>query len=283
MLNKVEFWLAENDYGHIVRQEPVDGGCINNASRLHLDKGRTLFLKYSDKAPDNMFLTEVEGLEALRQADALRIPKVIHAEEDFLILEDLGQGEPVQDYWEQLGKGLAKIHETQGQQYGFFTDNYCGSTRQVNDLTFNGFEFFAAYRILTLATAAAQRGLLEADDVIALDSIAMNLSSWIPIQAAVLIHGDLWSGNVHCDQFGQPALIDPAPYWGWAEAELAMTKLFGGFPDRFYDSYAEHGDLESDWLERAPLYNLYHLLNHLLLFGESYLPQIRSITDRFAS
>jgi fructosamine-3-kinase len=125
--------------------------------------------------------------------------------------------------------------------------------------------------------------LLERADLNRLENIASRLSNWIPQQPPVLLHGDLWSGNVHCDAQGSPALIDPACYWGWAEAELAMTSLFGGFEPDFYTSYAECSGMDSDWPERAPLYNLYHLLNHLLLFGGSYLGSIRQICRRFAS
>ena len=98
----------------------------------------------------------------------------------------------------------------------------------------------------------------------------------------VLIHGDLWSGNIVSDQDGAPALVDPACYWGWAEAELAMTELFGGFSADFYAAYEAASACEKDWRDRAPLYNLYHLLNHLLLFGGSYRGQIAHICQRFA-
>jgi len=111
--------------------------------------------------------------------------------------------------------------------------------------------------------------------------IASNLTNWIPIQSPVLIHGDLWSGNVHCDRDGNPCLVDPATYWGWAEADLAMTELFGNFNREFYESYESVSDIEKDWRERSPLYNLYHLLNHLILFGPSYLGNIRSVIKRF--
>ena len=130
--------------------------------------------------------------------------------------------------------------------------------------------------------AARERKLLNNAAFNALEFIAENLRLWIPPQPAVLTHGDLWSGNIHCDEHGGPALIDPATYWGWAEAELAMTRLFGGFGESFYASYAEHSGMASDWQQRSELYNLYHLLNHLLLFGSSYGAQIEAISRRFA-
>lgn len=281
MADRVQQWLADNGYSDISKREPVAGGCINASYLLTLSDGNRVFLKQHNSPPVNMFTAEAAGLSALGQTNSLRIPTVLHADKNFLLLEDLGQGQPNQKFWEELGSGLAELHRHCQPQFGFATDNYCGSTVQVNTPTDDGFEFFASYRICNLASMALERKLLDRDAFNALQHIAENLQRWIPRQAAVLIHGDLWSGNIHCDAQDQPALIDPAAYWGWAEAELAMTRLFGGFSRRFYDSYAEHADLAADWQERVPLYNLYHLLNHLLLFGNSYAGQISDIIRRF--
>lgn len=103
----------------------------------------------------------------------------------------------------------------------------------------------------------------------------------MPPQLASLLHGDLWSGNAITDHQGAPAIIDPAVYYGWAEAELAMTSLFGAFPDAFYRAYQEVRTLEAGFRERFPLYNLYHLLNHLNLFGKSYLSSVLSILRKY--
>ncbi len=109
----------------------------------------------------------------------------------------------------------------------------------------------------------------------------VQLPELIPEQPASLIHGDLWSGNLISDNGGKPALIDPAVYYGWAEADLAMTELFGRYPEEFFKAYAEINPLEKGYRSRFPLYNIYHLLNHLNLFGKGYLSQIRSILDRY--
>ena len=282
MAEQVQQWLADNGFGQVSRTERVAGGSINISSRLYLSDGRRLFLKQHASAPAQMFIAEAAGLSALRQAKSLRVPTVLHVAESFLLLEDLGTGQPDKTYWEELGSGLAEQHRNPQPQFGFSTDNYCGSTPQINTPTDDGFEFFANFRIRKLAVAARERKLLNNAAFNALEYIAENLRLWIPPQPAVLIHGDLWSGNIHCDEHGGPALIDPATYWGWAEAELAMTRLFGGFGESFYASYAEHSGMASDWQQRSELYNLYHLLNHLLLFGSSYGAQIEAISRRFA-
>ncbi|NKB33605.1 MAG: phosphotransferase [Pseudomonadales bacterium] len=281
-MSRVDVWLIENGFGNIVRREAVGGGCINNSIRLHLDLGTTVFLKENSDAPADMFQAEAIGLQALAARKALKIPDVIHVEEDFLLIEDLGEGTESDSYWKLLGEGLAQLHEEAVAEFGFSVDNYCGSTPQQNTIGRDGFEFFANYRLLKLASSAFHRNLLDRQDLSALESIAANLPRWIPQQDAVLIHGDLWNGNVHCAENGRPALIDPAAYWGWAEAELAMTDLFGGFSQLFYESYESNSGIDSEWRERIPLYNLYHLLNHLLLFGTSYLTPIQNIIRRFA-
>ena len=123
--------------------------------------------------------------------------------------------------------------------------------------------------------------LLEPRDLLQLEELLNKLNLLIPDQPASLLHGDLWSGNLITDNQGKPALIDPAVYFGWAEADLAMTDLFGRYPDAFYRAYEEINPLENGYRSRFPLYNLYHLLNHLNLFGRGYLPQIRQILSRF--
>lgn len=275
--------LQRKNLGEILQRQGLSGGSICRVERLRLASGASLILKQLGQAPPDSFKSEALGLSALQQADALRIPSVIHCDDDFLLLEDLGQGQPAQNYWTQLGEGLALMHSEAKPRFGFETDNYCGSTRQCNTLSIDGFEFFAKYRLLNLCAEAQQRGLLRPEDSSAIEYIAARLQDWVPDAPAVLLHGDLWSGNVHCDAAGNPALIDPATYWGWAEAELAMTLLFGGFSEGFYESYMANSDFDAGWKERADLYNLYHLLNHLLLFGESYLSRIRDITCRYSS
>lgn len=281
MNSQITNWLSENGFGIVIGKEPVFGGCINDSSRLIMDSGKSFFLKFNKQAPADMFTAESQGLYALSQRKALKTPTVIYTGQDFILLEDLGDGKPNRSYWKTLGEGLANLHDQSFTKFGFLSDNYCGATLQKNTATSNGFEFFSDYRILNLTSKAFNINLLERKDLKKLEYIAANLYRWIPDQKPVLIHGDLWRGNVHCDRNGNPALVDPAVYWGWAEADLAMTKLFGGFDQQFYESYESCSNIDNDWQKRAPIYNLYHLLNHLILFGSSYLLQIRTNIKKF--
>ena len=274
-------WLAENDFGEVATATPVGGGCINNGARLRTTSGKSFFLKTNQRALADMFAREAEGLQALRLAGSLRLPEPYLYGQDFLLLEDLAPGARCPDYWEQFGRGLAALHQYTSPQFGFAHDNYIGSTPQPNRWMDDGWRFFAEQRLLYQAGLARRSGLLSSAAVRQVERLANRLGEMVPAQPASLIHGDLWSGNASSDSVGRPALIDPAAHYGWAEAELAMTALFGSFPAAFYRAYQQVRPLEPGFAERYPIYNLYHLLNHLNLFGEGYLGEVLGILGRF--
>jgi fructosamine-3-kinase len=146
----------------------------------------------------------------------------------------------------------------------------------------DGYRFFAEHRLGYQAQRAARRGLLDAPLEAAVQALCRRLPELIPTQQPALLHGDLWSGNHFAAADGGPVLVDPACHWGWPEAELAMMCLFGQAPDRFFSAYTEHRPLAPGWAQRQPLYNLYHLLNHLVLFGTGYLNPVAAILRPFA-
>ncbi len=277
----VHRWLEDRGHGDLRSSEPVSGGCINNGTRLHIASGATFFLKLNPEAPADMFAREAEGLEALEVPGAPRVPTPLLVDETFLLLEDLAPAPRAADYWPAFGRQLARLHEQHGPSFGFENDNYLGSTVQPNPWTDDGHEFFATHRLLYQARLASRSGLLSEGDVRTVEDINRRLYELVPDQPPSLIHGDLWSGNAISDSEGRPAIIDPAAHYGWAEAELGMTTLFGRFPDSFYRAYEEVRPLQPDWQSRLPLYNLYHLLNHLNLFGRSYLSQVQSLLRRY--
>ncbi len=278
----VKDWLEKNGHGDLVNIQSVGGGCINHGARLETASGVTFFLKTNTHSPPDMFQREVEGLTALKQPGGPRVPQPYLYGSDFLLIEDLSPASPSADYWIIFGRRLAVLHKVISDQFGFPHDNYIGSTPQPNSFTEDGFIFFGQKRLLFQARLARERGLLSPGEVQAVNRLVGRLPNLIPKQPASLIHGDLWSGNAISDENGSPAIIDPAAHYGWAEAELAMTNLFGAFPDSFYKAYEEERPLDKGYRKRFPIYNLYHLLNHLNLFGRGYYGQIISILNRFA-
>lgn len=260
--------------------EPIGGGCINDAIRLTLKDGRTLFAKTHPNPPTGFFEAEAAGLRALADAHAVRIPRVIAVADEGLILEWL-EGRPASDFARQLGQQLAQLHRVTANEFGFEQDNFCGLTPQPNPRMRDGFQFFAEARLLHQGRMARDSGRLNQGDIRQLESLASRLDRWIPEQPASLIHGDLWSGNIHTGPGGEPVLIDPTTHYGWAEADLALTTLFGSQPRAFYEAYLANSPVEKDWEKRAPLYNLYHELNHLNLFGGSWVSGVRQTLRRF--
>lgn len=274
-------WCRNLGHGEIERIIPVAGGCINRGARLVTSDGASFFLKQNADAPADMFAREAEGLKVLIQSGGPRVPQPLLHSATYLLAEDLDPDTLADDYWPAFGRQLAQLHRVESRRFGFEHDNYLGSTPQPNPWTDSGYEFFARHRLLHQSDLAQRRGLLGTADFEDVNRFASRLPDLVPEQPPVLIHGDLWSGNAICDQDGRPALIDPAAHYGWAEAELGMTRLFGAFPDAFYQAYQEVNPLQAGWQSRLAIYNLYHLLNHLNLFGGSYLDGVRRILRRF--
>jgi fructosamine-3-kinase len=241
--------------------------------RTTLPDGTRIVIKQRRDAPADFFHAEARGLAALRDVHALRVPEVFEVADDRIVLEDLGDGARATHYWQRAGAGLARQHCSIGTHFGFNHDGFCGDSPQSNTPDDNGWRFFAERRLLPQMRRARDGGLIDTHDARAIESLCPNLHERIPDMLPVLLHGDLWSGNLHVCANGEPALIDAgAVHHGWAEAELAMLTLFGSPPREFFDAYAEHAPLRADWRQRTPLYNLYHLLNHVNLFGAGYLP-----------
>ena len=270
----------------VVDRQRVSGGDINRAYRLDLSNGVRVFLKCNRPDLLGMFMAEADGLNALRATGTIGVPEPLAVgtdeTESFLIMEYLTPAPRRADYWEIFGRELAMLHRAKcGPKFGFSTDNYIGSTPQKNEPMDSWAAFFRERRLIPQMNLAW--GLLDDRTRRNLTSITERINNLLPEPAFLpLIHGDLWSGNALCGPDGKAWILDPAAYVGHFEAELAMTELFGGFPERFYRAYDEANPIDRAYANRRDLYNLYHLLNHLNLFSLSYLSNVSSIAKRYA-
>ncbi len=283
MLAALEHALGEHGGGpaRVVRSYPVGGGCISPAARIELDDGTRVFLKWSvagDASPG--FESEAVSLAALHEARALRVPVVRAIDPAWLALEWLEPGAPRAGTWEALGHGLARLHTTKGDAFGWPEDNRIGSLPQRNRRHAHWADFWREERLLPQWEQAVSAGRFTRADERGFAGVCDGLADLLAAGDAdgpSLLHGDLWSGNVHVMHDGEPALIDPASYHGHREVDLAMAALFGGFGEGFFDAYNETWPLQDgNEPARRSAYQLYYLLVHVNLFGPGYVAGVRS-------
>lgn len=262
----------------------ISGGSISSAYRVPSKDG-PLFLKLGRAGSHERFAAEVDGLRALRQCGALTVPMVYcHGRTEsssYLFLEWLELGTRSATTETSLGRALALQHRTTASSFGWARSNFIGATYQPNDQHDNWLTFLRERRLRFQLDLAARNGL-PATEQAAGGAILDRLENFFGDDeiAPSLLHGDLWSGNWGELPAGVPCIFDPAVYCGDREADLAMTRLFGGFSSAFYDAYITEWPLRAGWEVRVDLYNLYHLLNHFNLFGEGYLAQVSGTLAR---
>lgn len=270
-----------------VRYTSVGGGDINDAYRLELEDKRC-FVKINDadKYPQ-MFETEARGLELMRNCSRFQIPEVLGVGQSdgrqFLVLEYLESGSASIEFWELFANRLAGMHRSGHDVFGLDHSNYIGSLVQVNDIHESWPDFFTNQRLGPLSHKAFDMGLLSSSALKHFENLAHRLDQLIPIESPSLLHGDLWSGNFMRGPDGEATIYDPAVYFGHREMDIAMSKLFGGFDNRFYATYNEQYPLEKGWEDRVDIHNLYPLLVHVILFGGGYVSQVQSILNRFST
>jgi protein-ribulosamine 3-kinase len=265
-------------------ERSVGGGSINSCARFESETG-PLFVKHGDASSLAMFQAEAEGLAELARARAVRIPEVLAVSEQegiaFLALEwiDLREGSSASE--RKLGELLAAQHRVTREKFGWHRDNTIGSTPQCNFESAEWVDFLREQRLrpqLRLARSnGAGNGLIDGGERLC-ERLDRFFTDYRP--APSLLHGDLWGGNWGSDTSGQPVLFDPAVYFGDREADLAMTRLFGGFGTSFYSAYQGSWPLDAGASSRVALYNLYHVLNHFNLFGGSYSRQALGMIQR---
>ena len=264
------------------RPKPIGGGDISAAWRVSGDDG-DVFLKTGRIPSLDMFTAEAEGLAELAKPKALRVPEVLAVGRDddtaFLALEWLAFERVGTDIERRLGERLAMMHRTTASQFGWHRDNTIGLTPQHNAWSADWITFFQEHRLdyqLKLAAENGYTGELQEQGRRLLKRLPSLFVDYEPLPS--LLHGDLWGGNWACSG-GEPVIFDPAVYYGDRETDLAMTKLFGGFGRAFYESYEAAWPLQRGSRERQHLYQLYHVLNHLNLFGSSYLGRAMALVS----
>lgn len=273
-----------NSRVNILECRPVTGGCINRCFRLQVEHS-PVFLKYNDSSRyPNMFGMEAVGLQMIRESGAIGVPTVLACSEvldlSFLLLEWIEPGERVNNFWNDFGARLAKLHQTSSEQFGFDTNNYIGSLSQSNFRHNSWVDFFITERIEPQVKLAQDHSAIPGSLVKKFATLYGRLKDIIPPEPPALLHGDLWNGNFLVNGSGTATLIDPSVYYGHREMDLAMTKLFGGFSRDFYSAYEEVFPLQNGFEERIDIHNLYPLMVHVNLFGGGYLQQVQQVLSK---
>lgn len=273
--------LKEN----IVNMSSVSGGDISQAYRIET-VNNSYFLKLNS-APNalTMFQTEAFGLQCIAKTNTIKTPKVIACDNfknsAFLLLEFIKSKQPSPKDFKNLGVQLAKLHQCTSVTFGLNQDNFIGRLPQSNNQHKSWIDFYTHERLLPQLELATQKGLLKDTEYPNSKHIKNQLQPFFKNIKPALLHGDLWSGNYLISKDGTPYLIDPAVYFGHHEVDIAMSKLFGGFGDAFYSAYFNHIATDKFTSARIEIYQLYYLLVHLNMFGNSYYGSVISILKTY--
>lgn len=270
----------------ITHMQVLGGGSINKVVRIVCDEGDfVLKLNRSERFP-GMFAAEARGLTLLREKMEAGVPEVVLVQDtgktQCLVLDYLPPEPPQSDSWSVFARRLAALHRKTSPAFGLDHDNWMGSLPQSNAWTKNLPDFFRLRRLQPQVDLALASGRMTISDARSFDKLYLKLPALLPArEQPALIHGDLWSGNVVDGPDGKLWMIDPAVAYSCREADLAMSRLFGGFPHEFYGTYDEAFPLQPGWEERVAVWNLYPLLVHVNLFGGSYINAVRETLAHF--
>lgn len=265
--------------------QPHGAGCINDTYKVVGNVKEPVFLKVGTFDALAMYQTEAKGLALLAQCEAIRIPQMLFCEQmenhsvlalEYIELQPVGLTQA-----QRFGQGLAQLHSITAQQFGLDHNNFIGRTPQINQRCDSWWDFFSQMRLTPQKKLAQLKGLrsqvlAQLDLLIECVGDAMQQRMEGQTIHASLLHGDLWNGNVAVDETGKPVIYDPAVYFGDAETDIAMSKMFGALPQGVYEAYHEVHPPGQCIALRHQLYDLYHWLNHFNLFGVTYLGQVEN-------
>ena len=266
----------------IINTTSVSGGCINQGYKISGNDTK-YFVKLNDAAKIEMFTAEAIGLKQMSATQTITLPLPIcwgtAGNSSYIVLQwlDLASGNNAD--WQAMGRELATMHRQGiGKSFGFEINNTIGSTPQINNWMDNWADFFAEQRIGYQLKLAQRNGGSFPDLNRVIEAVRAKLVDHQPEPS--ILHGDLWSGNAAIAANGSPVIFDPATYYGDRETDIAMTELFGGFSNAFYQGYNDFWQLDAEYQKRKSIYNLYHVLNHFNLFGGSYGSQANRIMQK---
>lgn len=262
----------------------LSGGSINRVYKCSTKQVElVLKLNESEQYP-LMFEKEEQGLDLLNLS-SFRVPNVlnkgVYQNISYLMLEHIdNKGNKINEI--DLGTQLAEMHQITSDSFGLDHDNYIGSIPQINNKESDWTTFYQSMRLEPLARKAFDSGYIETKALKLFEKVYKELDNLIPVEPPSLIHGDLWQGNIICDENFSPVLIDPAVYYGHREIDLAMLQLFGNISHDTIEAYNNVYPLGKDWHTRIDLHQLYPLLVHLILFGGSYYESVLKTLKKYA-
>lgn len=272
------------DYSDLQTIKKIKGGSINEAYYVQTIDAE-FFMKFHPNSPKGFFKSEATGLRIIKETDTISVPNYLSYSDQpgkaFLLLEWI-EGAKTDKTEVILGQKLAKLHQCFGRMHGFENDTYIGLLPQPNELNANWLEYYRAYRLGSQLEQGIQKELIAGNRRKQMELLMERLNEWVPsfVEPSHL-HGDLYAGNWIVGPGGEPYIVDPSFLYGDRHFEIAYTELFGGFSNKFYEAYEESYPLRKDYEDVKPIYQLYYLIAHLNLFGESYGRDIDNILNRY--
>ena len=279
---QILFQIAEKEDLSLKSYSRLDGGDINDVFLLETASGKMVIKLNNGKKLPNLFKEEAFALESLKKTHSFLIPEVLSfgkfQDKAYLILSYIETGTPSGLFWEKFAKNLVELHQTTASHFGWESTNYIGSLQQFNAQHDYASQFYIEERLEPQLKLADQNGFKFQD----VELFYKEVEQQIPKQEKpALIHGDLWAGNYLCSSENVPVLIDPASCYASKEMDLAMMKLFGGYPEEVFSAYEELSQIDKQWTKRIKMYQLYYVLVHLNLFGSSYYHQAKNIVNSY--
>lgn len=282
-----ETLIKQGDESRIQSLTPVSGGDINQSFYVKTEK-RSYFIKCNENVASHFFEVEAEGLKLIQNTGVIKVPEVYHydipqkGEKAALVMEWIEPGSDSSATASNFGRQLAEMHNNTSEKYGYGKPTFVGELDQPNEWCTTWTSYYSHYRLGKQLEIGRFKGTITGQRQERLEELIKRLTNFIPDRPkASLLHGDLWGGNWMVDQDGKPVLIDPSILYGDHAFELAFTELFGGFPHAFYEAYNVQYPLPYDYEDTKPVYQLFYLLVHLNIFGESYGPPVDRILKHY--